>query len=199
MTPRFPRTQRLAHPYALVTVDFIYTILWLSGFASVASFDSSGLCAKKCDSDGKNCSISSKCNLGKAVVGLGVFIFLFFALTTAMSVYGIQYWRTNGVLPGASRAPYGSTNDQFDKNAFSTADDEYGPVHGNDHDDVHEDVHDYAGEQFDTSSNVDTSYSGGYAPQNGSEVSHESYGGVSESRVHFPPANYAEGRTPIAI
>lgn len=117
---------------------------------------------------------------------------LFFALTTAMSVYGIKYYRTNGVLPGASRAPYGSNKIDPDKEAFSTAphDDEYAPVQSNDHD--HED-HDHVGGEFDTS----TSYSG-YVPQHENELSHDAYRGPEE-RVHFPPGNYAEGRTPLQI
>jgi len=186
MTPRFPRTKKLAHPYALLTVDSIYTILWISGFSSVASWSSAGKCTKNC-------------GLSKVVVALGVFIFLFFALTTAMSAYGIKYYRTNGMLPGASRAPYGSSTIDPDKEAFSTAphDDEYVPVQNQDHESDMQD-HDTVvdSDRFDH-----TSYNG-YVPQHEheSELSHESsYSGASESRVHFPPANYVEGRTPLHI
>lgn len=113
-----------------------------------------------------------------------------------MSVYGVKYWKTNGVLPGASRAPYGSSSIDPDKDAFSATphDDEYAPVQNNDHEGDHDDV---GGDQFDTA------YHGGYAPPHyEGETSHESYeegAAVGETRVHFPPGNYAEGRTPIQI
>jgi hypothetical protein len=42
-------------------VDAIFTIMWLSAFAAVASFNSSGKCG-----DG--------CKLSEATVGLGVFV-----------------------------------------------------------------------------------------------------------------------------
>lgn len=123
-----------------------------------------------------------------------------------MSVYGIKYYRTNGVLPGASRAPYGSSKIDPDKDAFSTAPHEYAEMHNNDND-LESDMHEHetvVGDQFDTS------YNGGYVSSHhgGSVSSHGShdnvhdnvsFSGGSENRVHFPPANYAEGRTPLHI
>jgi len=183
MTPRFPRSQRLAHPYALLTVDAIYTILWISGFASVASWNSAGKC--------------TDCGVSDAVVGFGVVIFLLFALTTVMSVYGVKYWRTNGVLPGASRAPYGSSSIDPDKDAFSATphDDEYAPVQNNEHEADEHDHDGAAGDQFDTAyhSAIDPSFYGG-------GTGHEEYPAAGGSpRVHFPSANYDQGRTPIQI
>ena len=143
MTPRFPRTRKFANPYALVAVDAIYTILWLSAFSAQASFNSSGKC-------------KGGCGLSKAIVGFGVFIWyvwpaapillfplpsqqtkvndivnrLLWILTTAMSVYGAVYYRREGYLPGASRAPFNAQQIDPDKDAFSTAphDDEYAPI-----------------------------------------------------------------------
>lgn len=65
MTPLFPRSQKLAWPYAFAVVDTIFAILWLSAFASMASYDSAG----KCDPD---------CGIAKAMVGLGFFILYVF-------------------------------------------------------------------------------------------------------------------------
>jgi len=184
MTPRFPRTQRLAHPYALLTVDAVYTILWISGFASVASWNSSGKC--------------TDCGVSDGVVGLGVIVFLLFGLTTVMSVYGVKYWRTNGVLPGASRAPYGSSSIDPDKDAFSATphDDEYAPVQNSEHE---ADIHDHHEDRFDT---VNTAYSGGYVPSYEGETSHEGYGEPAaggSSPARFPQANYDQGGTPLGI
>lgn len=61
MTPRFPRTRKFANPYALAAVDFVWTIFWISAFASQASYNTSGKC-------------KGACSASKAVVGLGVFI-----------------------------------------------------------------------------------------------------------------------------
>ena len=58
---------------------------------------------------------------------------LSWVLTTAMSVYGCIYFRREGYLPGASRAPNNASMIDPDKEAFSTAPhDEYAPVHDTD-------------------------------------------------------------------
>lgn len=51
-----------------------------------------------------------------------------------MSIYGVIYFRREGYLPGASRAPTNAHVIDPDKDAFSTAphDDEYAPVHNTD-------------------------------------------------------------------
>ncbi len=61
LTPRFERSRRWANPYAFAALDIVYTILWLSAFASVAAYNSSGLCF-------------GACGLSKACVALGFFI-----------------------------------------------------------------------------------------------------------------------------
>jgi hypothetical protein len=62
---------------------------------------------------------------------------LLFSLTTAMSVYGIIYFRREGYLPGASRAPNNASLIDPDKDAFSTnPHDEYAPVHDTDDHDI---------------------------------------------------------------
>jgi len=118
MTPRFPRTRKFGPPLAFAIVDIIFAFLWISAFASQASYNSSGKC-------------EGACGASKTVVGLGVFIWLFWCLTTLMSVYGYIYYRREGYLPGASRAPHNANMIDPDKEAFSTApqDDEYAPVH----------------------------------------------------------------------
>ena len=59
MTPRFPRTRRFAAPWAMLGVDLFCTVLWLSAFATQAAYNTANLCG-------------SRCNLSKAIVGLGV-------------------------------------------------------------------------------------------------------------------------------
>ncbi|KAH8821825.1 hypothetical protein F5884DRAFT_103311 [Xylogone sp. PMI_703] len=129
MTPRFPRTRRFANAYAMVFVDVLFCLLWLSAFAAVASFNSS----KKCN---------GACNVSKAVVAFGVFTWLFFIVTTVFSIYSCAYYRRNGYLPGFAHdqlPSHVSAAIDPDKEAFSTAphDDEYAPVHSTDDHDLH--------------------------------------------------------------
>jgi hypothetical protein len=204
MTPRFPRTRRFAHPHGLTAVDAIFMILWLSAFAAVASWNSTGKC-------GNGCSKS------KAIVALGVFVWyvpfipypikaianlrlpicrLLFILTTIMSVYAISYYNREGYLPGLSRAPTNAQMIDPDKDAFSTAPaDDYAPVHNTDD---HE-IHDYPaagssglGEQrYDGPA---PSYGGAYEPTVAQEdTGYTGYNGTQPQiggRVQFPTARY---------
>lgn len=61
MAPRHSRTRKIANPRVMVTVDALYTILWLSAFATQASYNSAGFCGKVC-------------GISKAIVGLGFFV-----------------------------------------------------------------------------------------------------------------------------
>ena len=61
MAPRFPRTRKLAEPRAMATVDGLFTIIWLSAFATQAAYNSAGLCG-------------TACGMSKAIVALGVFV-----------------------------------------------------------------------------------------------------------------------------
>jgi len=192
MTPRFPRTRKFANPYALATVDGLFALLWISAFSAQASFNSSGKC-------------KGGCGASKAVVGLGVFIWLFWCLTTAMSVYGLVYFRREGYLPGASRAPYNAQTIDPDKEAFSTAphDDEYAPVHNADEHEIadHAEGSGYGpgpsssmGNRYDASSYT----SGGYVPPqvHDEPTGYTGYSGAGSvntsvgGRVQFPDARY---------
>lgn len=188
MTPRFPRTRKFANPLAMAIVDVVFAIFWISAFAAQASYNSSGKC-------------KGACGASKAIVGLGVFIWLFWCVTAFMSVYGFLYYRREGYLPGASRAPQNAQMIDPDKEAFSTAphDDEYAPVHNADE---HE-MPDYGGYGAGPSSmgsrhDVPSYSSGGYVqPQvqdeptaytgySGSAPVHTGAGG----RVEFPDGRY---------
>lgn len=61
MTPRWPRTRKLAEPHAMLAVDAIFTIIWLSAFASQAAYNTANKCG-------------NVCGLSKGIVGLGVII-----------------------------------------------------------------------------------------------------------------------------
>ena len=61
MAPRFPRTRKLANPHAMLVVDVLFTIIWLSAFATQAAYNSADLCG-------------TACNISKAVVAMAVFV-----------------------------------------------------------------------------------------------------------------------------
>lgn len=60
MAPRFERTRKLAEPHAMVVVDVIFAIFWLSAFASQAAYNTANSC-------GQGCAVS------KAIVGIAFF------------------------------------------------------------------------------------------------------------------------------
>ncbi|KAI0999259.1 hypothetical protein K3495_g8936 [Podosphaera aphanis] len=181
MTVRFPRTRKFANPYALATVDSSFSVLWISGFAAQATYNSSGKCR-------------GACRISKVIVGLGVAIWLIWVLTCTISLYGVMFWKREGYLPGVPRAPYNPAVVDPDKEAFSTEanDDEYFAVHTADQHDTsyygagaadssHERVYEGAGRV------------GGYAPPQVQEISYSPYtgtGGNMGDRIRFPEARY---------
>ena len=131
---------------------------------------------------------------------------LLWILTSAISLYGVAYYKREGYLPGASRAPQNATLIDPDKEAFSTAphDDEYAPVHHvDDHDVIHDsEQSEYGGAGPSNSqlggsqgSRYDGGYGGGYVQPS---VMDENTGysgaggsmGSSNGRAQFPDARY---------
>ncbi|KAK4127398.1 hypothetical protein N657DRAFT_641383 [Parathielavia appendiculata] len=153
MAPRFPRTRKIAQPYAMLAVDACFTVIWLSAFSTQAAYNTSNLCG-------------NACGMSKAIVGLGVFVFLFFCATTFLSIWTLKYYQWNHRLPGYDRAQLKDQNIDPDKAAFSMAphdEEAYAPVNlsEHDHDDPHSGPH-YAGAHSD--------YSDPYGPTVGSQV-----------------------------
>lgn len=127
MTPRWKRTQKLAQPHAMVVVDCIFAIFWLSAFASQAAYNSANGCG-------------GQCKVSKAIVGIAFFMILFWAASTFVSFYTVQYYNFNGTLPGYDKVGQRSQNIDPDKAAFSMAphdEEAYAPLGGNDNDDDH--------------------------------------------------------------
>lgn len=180
MAPRFPRTRKFAEPHAMLTVDALFTVIWLSAFATQAAYNSADLC-------GTGCGIS------KAVVAMAVFVFLFFCVTTFFSIWTLKYYQWNNRLPGYDRAQLGSQNIDPDKAAFSLAphdEEAYAPVNMADHDHDHDDHHDgshYGG------GGARSDYSDPYGPGAGSQVGASS----TVSSYHDNPFRQQEARNPF--
>ncbi|CAD6498715.1 BgTH12-04376 [Blumeria graminis f. sp. triticale] len=178
MIVRFPRTRKFAQPYALATVDFFFAILWISGFSAQASYNSTNRCY-------------GACGVSKAIVGLGFVTWIFWVLTTVMSLYGVMYWKREGYLPGVSRNPYNAAMIDPDKEAFSTAphSDDYVVVHNSGE---HETPY-YSG----VGNSPYTERPSGYVPQHirqeEEETAYMGYTGADANlsgRVQFPVAKY---------
>lgn len=118
-----------------------------------------------------------------------------------MSLYGVVYYRREGYLPGASRAPFNAQAIDPDKEAFSTAphDDEYAPVHNtDDHELPDHEGSGYGGAASQSSRYDANSYGSGYAPPHVSDelTGYEGYSGAApvstgpSGRVQFPDARY---------
>lgn len=122
----------------MVGVDSVYAIIWLSAFSTQAAYNTANQCG-------------AACAASKAIVGLGFFVCLFFACTTAISMYSLKYYQFHGRLPGYDRlggglgggggTGIGSQDIDPDKAAFSMAphggEDAYAPIHGRDDDEHH--------------------------------------------------------------
>ncbi|GAW12558.1 hypothetical protein ANO14919_019280 [Xylariales sp. No.14919] len=133
LAPRYERTRRAANPNVMLVVDSLFTIFWLSAFASQAAYNTANSCG-------------SACAVSKAVVGIAFFETLAWALSTLISAYTLRYYQQNGDLPGYEKIGNNQNIDP-DKAAFSMAphdEEAYAPINMDDHhhDDVHDDHHD---------------------------------------------------------
>jgi hypothetical protein len=164
MTPRWGRTRRFAQPHAMLAVDAAFTIIWLSAFATQASYNAAGQC-------GTACSIS------KGIVGCGVLVTYVFLLvfpksltnrlcsilfggSTFVSAFTLNYYNNHNILPGYDNRQMGGDNIDPDKAAFSMA------PHG---DEAYERV-----DMDDHEPSGGSAYGGGY--NNSSYNSHSRYG-----------------------
>ncbi|TVY38037.1 hypothetical protein LSUB1_G005278 [Lachnellula subtilissima] len=181
MTPRFPRARKLANPYAMAVVDCLFCVIWLSAFATVANWNGAGKCG-----DG--------CGKAKGVVALGVFTWLLWIATSLISLYGVVYYKREGYLPGASRAPTNAQMIDPDKEAFSAGahdghDDEYAPVH-----EEQDMLHDADHHDGQSSSHYDEGeqYGGGGSAYGAGSGSGSAYGAGSyvPPTVHDEPTGY---------
>ncbi|KAI1103529.1 hypothetical protein F4804DRAFT_342420 [Jackrogersella minutella] len=148
MAPRFERTRKIAQPHAMVVVDTVFAIFWLSGFASQAAYNTANSCG-------------SACAVSKAIVGMAFFEMLIWIATTAVSVYTLRYYQRTESLPGYENLG-GRQNIDPDKAAFSMAphdEEAYAPVQMDDHHDEHEhNDNPYDPDSFGGRFDNDTSY-----------------------------------------
>ncbi|KAL7625512.1 hypothetical protein AAE478_004732 [Parahypoxylon ruwenzoriense] len=146
LAPRFERTRKAAQPHAMVVVDTVFAIFWLSAFASQAAYNTANSCG-------------TGCNVSKAIVGIAFFEVLTWVATTAVSVYTLRYYQRTDSLPGYENIGR-SQNIDPDKAAFSMAphdEEAYAPVNMDDHQEDHHDAP-YDPDSFGGRFDNDTSY-----------------------------------------
>jgi hypothetical protein len=204
MAPRWERTRRIAQPHAMLVVDVLWAILWVSGFATQASYNARDEC-------GQGCAVS------RGVVAVAFFQILFWIASAGISAITLKHYQHNGVLPGyenLSNRPGGGENIDPDKAAFSMAphdEEAYAPVHMDDrHDDDHHGPSPYSADAYGGAGVSGSAYGHdtSYRPQSTSPPPQENpfdntyqmndpysdsynnlYGGsqVSSSQVYAPP------------
>ncbi|PHH84753.1 hypothetical protein CDD83_1440 [Cordyceps sp. RAO-2017] len=208
MAPRFAHGRRFAEPRAMLVIDVLFAILWLSAFATQAAYNTANQCGQVC-------------HLSKAIVGLGVFNALLFAASSFVSAYTLKYYNFHGTLPGYDSrqllAPNNNNNSSSidpDKAAFSTADEDYERVNLDDHEAggaaTYSDAgryghaNPYSADDFDDPNrygalpprnndlfNTETEYNSGGritpAPASYASAPHNPY---NDEPARFPPGNY---------
>ena len=111
MVPAWTRAWRFVNVYAYVAIDLLFTVLWLAAAIAVGVWTNNGISKGSAGSDqdntkdkGKGCGnfaygSETKCNVSKASVGFGVLVFVLFATTSGISIYGIIQYKRTGVMP----------------------------------------------------------------------------------------------------
>jgi len=195
MTVRYSQTRKFANPYALAVVDAFYCLMWLGGFAAQASYNGAMTGTGKDEKD----KCTGACGASKAIVGLGVIVWILWIVTFIMSCAGVLIYKRDGYLPGASRAPFNAQQIDPHKDDFSTAphDDEYAPIHMNEHEqEIPDTTGSYGGGAGSYGGRHETpgiSFSGGYVPPRveDEEIGYGgAYGGAGGGRAQFPDARY---------
>lgn len=134
MVPMWSRAQRFANVYAFATLDGLSVVLWLSAWASMASYVSQGKSKGRDDDEdgGSGCDnfgygSAGRCRLSTGTTILGVFIMLGFVATSLFSFRRVMLHRRGDIAPNAGfnggmgdNAKYGDfqaqTQGDFDSN-----------------------------------------------------------------------------------
>ena len=117
MVPMWSRAWRFANVYAYAAIDLLFTVLWFAAFVAVAVWQAGGV-KKSTDKNqsgkggGGDCDnfaygSASKCETAKASVGFGVIVWLLFACTSGISIYGLLKYKKTGIMPYSTSDKHG--------------------------------------------------------------------------------------------
>lgn len=162
MVPMWSRASRFGHVYAYATLDLLSIILWLSSWASMASYVSSGKGrgsnTSKSGCDNFKYGSAGRCKLSTGTTILGVLIMLLFVATFFFSFTAVVHYRRTGTMPASKENNFSiqtqnafnanMQNDDFEVESGMDArqgayapykayqQEDYAPIHQNDHDDL---------------------------------------------------------------
>jgi len=162
MVPMWSRAQRFSNVYAFATLDGLSAFLWLSAWASMASYVASGKGKgdnhKKSGCDNFKYGSPGRCELSTATTILGVIIMVLFLATFFFSFKTAMHYKQTGMMPGKgndfseqSQAAFSTNmhNEDLEEDQGLDArqggyahhqpysqDEEYAPIYQNDHDDI---------------------------------------------------------------
>lgn len=97
MVPVWSRARRFSNVYAFAVLDAVSILLWLTGWAAVASYVAGGKEDGTCDKFKPGSP--TKCKLSEATIILGVIIMLLFIPTAYVSFKNMMEYQRTGILP----------------------------------------------------------------------------------------------------
>ncbi|KAI5302852.1 hypothetical protein KEM56_000280 [Ascosphaera pollenicola] len=103
--PMWPRTARFSNPYAFVTLDLLFGLLWFVAWICIATYVGTGKSegeskdSKKTGCDAFAYGSPGKCKLSTGTTILGVIVFLMFIFTSYLSIRTVVEYRRTGTTP----------------------------------------------------------------------------------------------------
>jgi translocation protein SEC72 len=155
MVPMWSRARRFANVYAFASLDMLGVVLWLSAWASTASYVAQG--KSEGSEDGENSGESGcdnfsygspgRCHLVTGTTVLGAFIMLGFVATSWFSFRAVMEYKRTGLIPNQGLSGAGGAQRKHDFQAETQGDFDSN-VHNDDFDDGTEDrpAHGYRGQ-----------------------------------------------------
>lgn len=145
MVPMWSRARRFANTYAFAALDGASVVLWLSAWASMASYVSQGKSKGSDDenNEGSGCDnfgygSANRCNLSTATTILGVIIMLGFVATSLFSFQKVMEFRRTGVAPNEDVGGGVGGNQKHGDFQAQTQGDFDSNMHNDDFDDAHD-------------------------------------------------------------
>jgi len=147
--PRFERTKMFAHPYWVIGINTIFSILWFAAFVSLASYTNNGIASgeqkekdEKIKAEG-GCALFpagtgeavKACNMNRTAVGLAVVLWFLWLATCGIAGYAAWYFRQHSCSPFDDFTPSAHEIEQTTKDAFSSNNDEYALINKDNDDD----------------------------------------------------------------
>lgn len=142
MVPMWSRARKFSNVYAFAALDLLSVILWLSAWASTASYVAQGKSEgssetkdqEKSGCDNFKYGSPGRCKLATGTTVLGVFIMLGFVATSWFSFRALMEYKRTGIVP--NQGLDGATADQKYDFQAQTQGDFDSNMHNDDFDDT---------------------------------------------------------------